>query len=241
MRGTELASLLFVFAAAACGDHEDSVMNMDSARTSVDQIGQISTGMSASNTDDVAGGVLSLLATSQAIVTPRNASDPPYGLLPRSWPPFNAGTGICSATACAFTSYEAEIVLTETFTINGSITRDGDALTFDLTYGQVGKWGSMEWGLDGSVTHTATQLDGTMHGHGTTGGAYTTLHVTWDVTVDFAAVTLDAQGCPVDGSVRGAIRYRDDPTVPVSEAEPRSPSFDVEGTLGFGPTCGESR
>jgi len=40
-------------------------------------------------------------------------------------------------------------------------------------------------------------------------GSITSLQVTWDVTVDVTAVTLDAQACPTGGSMHGLIRYPD--------------------------------
>lgn len=255
MRKTYIASLIIILiGAAACGDSpdggtpgdapdvapQDGVVNTGNARGCVDELGKLSASMSAMDATKVARSIQTLLLSCQLVVAPKIVVAPTYGPVAVTFgntvgPP--DGTGICTATSCTFTNYTAQYPLIETYQINGSITRSGDATLFAINYDQTGKFGSMQWDLDGTVTSTTTQLDGTVHSHGTTGGPYTSLHVTWDVTVDFMAVTLDAQACPTGGSMRGLIRYHDDPTVPFGDAPPRSPSFDVLGAVTFGPTC----
>lgn len=58
----------------------------------------------------------------------------------------------------------------------------------------------------------------------------------WDITVEYDDVLLDQQGCPIGGSLRAINVYQDSTDGQGSES---SPSFDVEGTVAFGPTCGD--
>ena len=237
MHQTNIALVVvLLLGAAACSGGEDATVNTDSARACVDQLGKISASMSAMDASEVAHSIVALLSASQSVVVPKDIADPTYGIETSISLPFS-GTGTCTEASCTFINYRAEVTLTATYTIDGSITRSGDTITFDITYDRISKGGSMQWELDGTVTSTATQLDGAIHGHGTTGGPYTSIHVTWDDTIDLNAVALDAQACPTGGSVHGRIRYTDDPTMPLAGGHRWAPSFEVQGTAVFGPGC----
>ena len=59
--------------------------------------------------------------------------------------------------------------------------------------------------------------------------------MTWDLTVDYNAITLDPQGCPTGGSVHVVSCYDDEPTT-------GSPThFASQGTVEFGPACAAAR
>jgi hypothetical protein len=58
------------------------------------------------------------------------------------------------------------------------------------------------------VTTTPTRVDGTIHSHGIGRYAHGSgLLPTWDVAINFAAITLDAQGCPTGGAVHAMTSY----------------------------------
>lgn len=236
MRAAVMTSLVTGVAAAACGgasQPSEGVVDMVAARTSVDQAGKIAAAMSAMNGRDVAVGVEAMMIAHHAVVTPSGNLDARGGLrypyLSVGVPP--PGNSVCTATSCAFTRYGFGMTYLSV-SLDGTVTRSGDSLTFDVTYDLNGHLSSEAWTVDGALSVTADLIDGSVHSHGTGSREYA--GITWDIVVDYRAITLDTQGCPIGGSLHVVTSYD------VSQAAQQvgsPPGFEVQGTASFGPTC----
>jgi hypothetical protein len=235
-----IASL--VVTAAACGgdDHAKGTVNTVSAKSSVDEMGKINASMAASNGANAASSLQAMTSAGQSIVTPAGQAGRQLGLLPTSFPRPDlsqavSGTAECTPTGCTFTNYGDPA----SFQINGTVSKSGDTTSFDITYDVTSAGTQLAWKIDGSVTVTATSIDGNVHSHGVTKvdgsmtGGQGTISVTWDTSVDYDAITLDAQGCATGGSVHAVVAYD------VDAGGRGGGAFDVEGTATFGPACGQ--
>jgi hypothetical protein len=230
---TLMASLAIV-TLVACGgsDKDPGTVNPQSARTSINQVGQVNAAMAASNGGQAASAVAAMTAAGQGIVTPAGPSGL-IGLAPAELPrplvlAAQTGTATCSPTSCTFTNF-GDDTPGSAWTIDGTITKSGDTITFDLTYDIESGGQTVNWNIDGSVAVTATSIDGTVNSNGSaTGGPAG--GVSWDVSVRYDAVQLDGTGCPIGGSVTASTSY---------EAAGRA-VYNVEGTVSFGPACGQT-
>jgi hypothetical protein len=179
-----------------------------------------------------------MTASGQGIVTPAAPSRiSPMGLLPAHLPKPEiqsaaTGTATCNETSCTFTNFGDDTV-GNSWTIDGTISRSGDSYTFDLTYVVALEGFSDNWAIDGAVTVTATSIDGSVHSQGDATGTQAGYDISWDVTVDYQAIGLDGQGCPTSGSIHAAASYD------VSGAGGGG-GYDIEGTVTFGPACGQA-
>lgn len=231
-----------VLAVAACGgdDHDKGTVNTANAKASVENVGKVNAAMAASNGANAASAVQAMTQAGQSIVTPAQPGAR-VGLLPESFPRPDiakavTGTADCTPTGCTFTNYGDDST-SSAWKINGSISKTGDTTKFNLDYDVVSAGTSLKWHIDGDVTLTATSIDGSVHSHGVTdvqgGSGAQTINVTWDTTVDYEAITLDAQGCATGGSVHAVVAYD------VKAGSQGGGKFDVEGTATFGPACGQ--
>ena len=171
---------------------------------------------------------MALTADGEAVVVPTGGS--PRIAMPRTWPTGHTyesftGSATCTPDACTFDHY-GDADQYGSYEINGSISRSGDTLSFDLTLDVVATSGSLHWTLDGSLTVTPSLIDGSVHSHGT--ASSTMYQVTWDVDVDYQAIGLDASGCAVSGALAASVSMQDG-----------SASYAAAGTIHFGPACGE--
>lgn len=219
-------------ALVACGGNDKSpgTVNPGSARTSIDQVGNVNVAMSASNGASAASAVAAMTAAGQGIVTPATGREV-IGLLPAELPRpavqlATTGTANCTPTMCTFTNF-GDDTPGNSWKIDGTIHKTGDTITFDLSYDIVSSGLTVAWAIDGSVTVTATNIDGHVHSHGVSSGAQS---VTWDVAVDYLNVGLDGTGCPTSGSVHASTSYEVAGQL----------AYDVEGTVAFGPACGQT-
>lgn len=233
MRTAVMSSLILGISAAACGGA--GVVDMDSARASVDQAAAIAAAMSALNGLDAAIGIEAMMIADQTIVTPTGDSSGLGGRLghymeyARLGP--RTGSAVCTTTSCTFTGYGiygGHLIVT----MNGTATRTGDSIAFAITYDMYEHFSSGAWTLDGALSVTADRVDGSVHAHGT--GSGEDAGITWDIVVDYHAITRDAEGCPVGGSLHAVTSY--DASQEAQVAGSRA-SFDVQGTATFGPTC----
>ena len=224
-----------LLAVAACGgsDKSPGTVNTQSARTSIDQVGAVNVAMTNSNGGQAAAAVSAMTAAGQSIVTPA-APGALIGLAPADLPrplfqSAATGTADCTPAGCTFTNF-GDDAPGNAWTIDGTISKAGDRITFDLTYDIASGGTNVDWAIDGAVTVTATSIDGSVHSRGATSGGPGG-NVTWDVDVTYADLVLDGSGCPTGGSVTASTSY----TVNGMAA------FDVEGTVTYGPACGDAR
>jgi hypothetical protein len=235
VRTALMSSLITGIAAAACGGAAPGVVDMDSARASVDQAAAIAAAMSAMNGPDAAIGIEAMMIADQTIVTPSGDSRGLSGVLypsmeyARGGP--RLGSAVCTATSCTFTGYGVDGGYTNV-TMNGTATRTGDSIAFAITYDMHEHFGSGAWSLDGALSVTADRVDGSVHAHGT--GSREDAGIIWDNVVDYHAITRDAEGCPVGGSLHAVTSY--DASQEAQLAGSRA-SFELQGTATFGPTC----
>lgn len=238
-----IVSLALAISTAACGTGEDAqtategTVSVSDAQISVQQVAKLS-GM-LSSTDNALVAFLAMGSANQGIVIPRSEPYEPRGLFPHVpvTTALNIGTMQCMAGSCTFTHYGYSEGPYTNYTIDGTITHSGDTSTFDLTSSFKDYYEYMDWVISGSVTTTATRVDGTIHSHGAGHAAHGSSPLpTWDVTVDYAAITLDAQGCPTGGTVHAVTSY-----VHAADADPfldgETPSFAVKGTVALGAAC----
>ncbi|MGE0867825.1 MAG: hypothetical protein AB7P03_04660 [Kofleriaceae bacterium] len=240
MKRMLLASIMFT--AAACGggkSYDKGMVNSTQARAAIDQVGLVSASMSAMNGSDAADAVMSMTAASQGIVAPA-APGRLQGLIPdfstKTGGILSAvsGTAECTATSCTFDNYGDA---TAGWLINGTISNSGGTYSFDLSYDITSFGSTLKWNIDGSLTVTATSIDGQINSSGESsfegeGGAGSAT-IDWDVSVDYRDVVLDPNGCPTGGSVYATTSYE------VSSSQGGSGSYAVEGTATFGPACGQ--
>lgn len=242
MNKIAIASFVVV-AVSACGgdDHAKGTVNTANAKASVENVGKVNTAMASSNGANAASAVQSMTQAGQAMVTPSGQPGRLLGLLPETFPRPDlsqavSGTADCTATSCTFTNY-GDDASGSAWKINGTIKKTGDTTSFDLDYDVTSAGTSLKWDISGDVTITATSIDGSVHSKGVTnvdaGSGATAVNVNWDTTVDYDAITLDAQGCATGGSVHAVVSYS------VKANGQSSGAFDVEGSATFGPACGQ--
>lgn len=234
MRSTLVATIATVTVAlAACGSEKSpGTVNPQNARTSLDQVGSVNAAVAASNGAMAASAVAAMTAAGQGIVTPAAPAGRVVGLAPVELPrslgsSATTGTAACTPTGCTFTHF-GDDTPGNAWTIDGTISKAGDTLTFDLTYDVTSAGATVAWTIDGAVTVTATSIDGAVHSTGTSSGGPAG-GVSWDVHVDYQAVQLDGSGCPIGGSIHASTAY-----------DFAAGSYDVEGTVTFGPACGQT-
>jgi hypothetical protein len=228
-----MASLALI-TVAACGgsDKDPGTVNPQSARTSIDQVGAVNASLQASDGGQAASAVAAMTAAGQSIVTPSGTAGL-LGLAPDHLPrpevlSAQTGTAECTPAGCTFNNYGDDTPGNST-TIDGTISKSGDTITFDLTY-DIDSGGQMiDWAIDGSVTVTATSIDGTVDSSGSTSGGAGG-NVSWDVSVTYNDVQLDGTGCPIGGSITASTEY----------SVAGFTGFNVEGSVSFGPACGET-
>lgn len=227
-----IVASLAIAALAACGggDKDPGTVNPQSARTSIDQVGNVNVAMMNSNGSAAASAVAAMTAAGQGIVSPA-APQGLIGLAPAELPisqihAAQTGTAECTPTGCTFTNFGDDTPGNQ-WTIDGTITKAGDKITFDLTYDIASGGATVNWDIEGAVTVTPTSLDGAVH---STGSSSTQgVSVDWDVDVAYNAVVLDGTGCPTGGSITASTSY-----------QVMGQGYDVEGTVTFGPACGET-
>lgn len=214
-------------------------MDMTAARASIDQVGRIAAAMSSMSGADAIGGATSLMVAHQGLVLSGGNigsllgevyAFPSAGSVPPQSPA--EGSARCTATSCTFTGYGFTLQPYDSYHIDGTLTRSGDLIAFDVTYHQYQHGNAIAWTLDGSLSTAAGGLDGSMHDRGI--GSNYLAGVTWDVAVDYHAITLDAQGCPTGGSLHAVTGYDDSGAAQRADG---APGFERQASVAFGPGC----
>lgn len=229
-----------VFPACGEGEHGTGVMHADTARTAMTELGAIPASMAAMDGYGVLVHVQKMVGASVRIATPTlDGAGLRGGVGPVPTPPMPMGTANCDAASCTFADYGIGVPYIA-YRLDGTITHNGETLELALTHAYVDHLNKMTWMIDGALTLTATSIDGRFHGHGegAAGVSHDERPVIRDVVVEYDAVQLDAQGCPIGGSLYARSDY-DDPTGGQDNED--SPSFAIEGTMKLGPDCAAAR
>ncbi|HEX8107779.1 MAG TPA: hypothetical protein VF516_08610 [Kofleriaceae bacterium] len=207
-------------------------MDKAAARAAVDQVGRIAAAMSAMNSADVAAGVEAMMIAHQTVVAPNDDLGTPFGLLfpYLKFAAPNRGTAVCTAISCSFTGYGFGGGYT-VLGITGTVTRSGDSIAFDIRYDLTEHLASVAWTVDGTLSVTQERIEGRVHSHAT--GSRDATGLRWDMGVDYRAIMLDAQGCPIGGALYAVTSY----DIPRDHAGGGPSSVEVEGTVAFGPAC----
>lgn len=242
MRSTSFVTTSILLALAACGSDDpqptQGTVNPTSARGSIDGVDQVVAAMASGDATSAAGGVMALTAAGQSVLVPASASATPrLGELPSHWgrPIAQSFTGsaTCTATSCTFTDFGDDSQY-GSYRLNGSITRSGNHLAFDLAFDVTTATVTGHWELDGALDITPTSIDGDVHGHGSVSATTQqgNCSATWDVDVAYDSIGLDGSGCPTSGSLSASVSY-------TANSAQGGGSFNAAGTIAFGPSCGQ--
>jgi hypothetical protein len=132
----------------------------------------------------------------------------------------------CNTTSCSFSSSFMAYPFEGRF--GGSAFLDGSQLTLELEAGvDHGAAYTDTWTITGTITATASKIDGTLH---VSGDDMLDVDGSAAISVDYEGVALDTNGCPVGGRLHAAGTSTNTDT-PQTE--------DVAGTITFGPACGD--
>jgi hypothetical protein len=226
--------------AAACGGDEsdyETQTNPQFASLAVSQLVGIGGAVAAGNPDGASAGVLQLGNLAQNIITPvlahqeRRAAPGPVPLV---------GTCTCDTGGCRFEGCGAD---DGSWTIDGSISMDGEAFTFDVSMTQHFASDSTstdnDLNLSGDMTIGTAVVDGQVSGEidaeisdidedGTT-----TISTWFDWSIDAAQIGLDVSRCAVSGSMDAAVSAE-------AASGGRDADYNGTGTVSFGPSCGDA-
>lgn len=223
---------IVVGALAACGGKEEdpSTTNPAVAASAISALGSFEAAQSSGDAATAASQMISLGAAAGSIIVPADPNPMPAAV-PQSASAVT-GTCTCTPTSCTFEACGAE---DGSWTIDGTVSRDGDTYTADLSV-SIDTAGFMwSWSYEGTVTITDTLIDGSLRGSGR--GSYqdtdVDLSASWSWALDFEQITRDESGCPVGGSLHAEVDLN-------ARGNGQSVSFYATGDVAFGPTCGEA-
>lgn len=236
----KLALIALVLSACGGDDAAKGTVNTANAKASVENLGKVNSSMMAGNGMAAASAVQAMTSAGQSLVAPSGQAGRQLGLLPASFPRpdiANAigGTATCTADQCTFTGF-GDDTPGNSWSIDGTIKHAGDTTTFNLDYQVNNSGAAIVWHIDGDVTVSATLIDGTVHSNGKTDvtamNGNPSVNVTYDTTVDYNQITLDAQGCATGGDLHATVSYN------VKAGGQSGGSYNVQGGAKFGPACG---
>ncbi len=202
-------------------------VHADEAIWTANQVAAVTSAMSASSTPDAMTAINELTQHRWAILDVPGMStrglhdDHNFGAVP-------PGTGQCTDAGCTYSRGGSGGSMNH-FMVEGTVSRTGDAFGFDLGFDDLQYKNSYVWTIDGEVVATATGLDGTIHTAGTD-VTVPDVKKAWDITVAFEQIVLDAQRCPIGGSLHARTTGKRGEQAPVTR----------EGSVAFGPMCNET-
>lgn len=224
----------------ACGGDKDEptlMVNSQNAGLVATQFGNIRQSIQSGNGAGAAGAAIGLSSLAQTILVPPSSR-------PATSPQFETafaairtggetapvdGDCTCTPTGCTF-----NMCGSAGFMISGTIGISGDTYTFDLHLN--GAIAGVTWNYTyaGSLTVSATMINGSFSsmGDGTIDSGGMHYAYSFDTSLDIDAITLDASGCAVGGSMTIAVSYS------VTGPNSGSGNYSGRGTATFGPTCG---
>lgn len=230
MRVASSISLAALLVVSCGGDYTSVPLNECAARVSVTQFSKLATAMTEMNGLNGFKAVDALDSDQNSIFV----TDAPHPCVADGTVPM--GTGVFFSAECASTSCKfgwASVVYPLNKNFDATIDRDGDAMTVAMSYDEFHspQTGGTSVRTDGSVTLTDTTLDGMFQIHGEEPGLDLPPQWTSDLVLEYRSVRLDAQGCPIGGSVHAVLVSEGDKSLGTPE--------NIEGEVSFGPGCGE--
>jgi hypothetical protein len=216
---------------AACGGDDDGgdvTTNPASASTANSNVTAFTAAIDGDDGATAAGGVFTLNGTAQSVLTPttEGARQLPVG-------PAAVGDCTCEGGSCTFDGCGDG----STYTIDGTITTEGDTYTVDLTMAWSFGGNEWTWTYDGALTVTDTSIDGSFDGEGsasfTNPNDNSEFEYEYVWGLDWNEVELDGTGCAIGGTLDASVDYS------VSGAQGGG-NYSGSGTVTFGPTCGEA-
>jgi hypothetical protein len=232
MKQLSIASLVALFGVSlvACGGDgggDPGTITPDTATASVGQTVELVQALKVADGTAASGSVLAMIGLDQGILLP---NDVPHGKpAPAPAPavaPTLHGTASCDAGGCVFDHFGDDFS-GYAWEITGTISISGGDYVFALDLTIDTDMVHLHWRMDGEMTVTDTSIDGEVRivADGTSGGS----DVSWEVTVDYIDVVLDASGCPIGGRLDARSIFTGD----------GRELWNLEGFVTFGPTCGE--
>jgi hypothetical protein len=228
MRAAFLALLL-----AACGGGEQLPVPVNdcAARLSVVQLPRLATAMAAMDGADGIKAVGALFDDQKLFF---RVQDPPLCMADGTAPVgAYVSAASCTSTSCTFGWRWAQYRIVNE--LRAQVDRDGDAVTMTIErddYHMIS--GGRFSRSDGSLTMTETAVDGEFRLHEEEPGLDLPPRWRSDTILEYRSIQLDAQGCPIGGSLR-AVRDSESLDGVTGDTEL------IEGTVSFGPACGDVR
>jgi hypothetical protein len=234
------ACAALVLCAAACGGNEsdyETQTNPQYASLAIAQIAGIQNSVTAGSPDATSSAVMQLGAMAQNIITPK-LDQQQLRIAPAVVP--LVGSCACDASGCQFDGCAAD---DGSWSIDGSIEVSSDSYSFDVSMTQHSATDSFTSDTDltttGEIVITADQIDGHVAGEVDTDIAITDEDGTttvsgwidWDI--DAAQISLDANRCPVGGSLDASVDAE-------AASGGRDADYNGSGTVVFGPACGDA-
>lgn len=237
---------LSMVAVAACGGGDgggggNTMANTQSASQAVTSTSTLQSSIGSMNGQGAGAALNAIGSSAQGIVTPSYEGQPSaliqvqealqqintFGTVEAA--AFAPGDCLCDAAGnCTFD----QCGMGSGYELTGTITKSGDVYAVDVTV-DLNTTGIMyAWRYSGSVTMTATLIDGQLEGDGTgtVMGGGQTVSYSHDWTVDYNMIGLDAQGCATSGSMEASVDFS------VSGAS--AGNYSGSATITFGPACG---
>lgn len=232
--------------AVACGGGDgggggNTTANPASATQTVNQTGELQAAIGSMMGQSAGTALNAIGASAQGIVTPmyegqtgalvqiQEALAQVHATGTVANANFAPGDCICDASGnCTFD----QCGMGSGYEITGSIMKTGDAYAIDVDVSLSSAGIAYEWAYSGTITMTATSIDGHLEGDGsgTVTAGDMTISYSHDWSVDYNGIVLDGTGCPTGGSVEASVDFS------VSGAS--AANYSGSATITFGPTCG---
>lgn len=215
----------------SCGGegHTPWPVNECAARRSAAQLSRLATAMTAM---DGPSGLMAVdgLFDNQQLIFDNQA--PPSCVADGHVPMGASVSAECTSTSCTFMWNLSQQPFVQSF--HATAERDGDAMTVAIEHDiyHSRQSGGTSRRSDGSLRVTEDSVDGVLRLHEEQPGLDLPPRWTSDTVLDYRSIRLDAQGCPIGGSLHAVV---------VAESLDGGPGFsgDLEGVISFGPACGE--
>lgn len=217
---------VLLFVAVGCSSSLPPVNDPMAAEDSVSQLEAVANAMAASDGTSALTAMLATLTDCTTITGyPTGTTPPSYAVV----------TATCSPASCTLAATATASMAGPDYSLMGTLTADGDAIAMSLTVGGGGQspvdrkiW---RVSIYGSITVNATQLDGSvMVIQRTSIAGVVDSDAELDYAIAYHAVRLDAQGCPIGGSLTAT-------TTGIDPASNTRAMIDIEQGGSFG-QCG---